>query len=162
MNKEEIELENKPVKLTQEVKTPTLKKEKKLGSKKSHAKIYAGGRKRSIARVRLFPGNGEFTINKKSLQEYFPVLHLQHRIKSPFLLIEKEKAYNTFINVKGGGIRGQADAIALAISRALSHNDLTSQKKLRAQGLLTRDSRMVERKKYGLHKARRAPQFSKR
>ena len=137
--------------------------DQKQGSKKkSKAKIYVGRRKTSVARIRLVSGSGEFHINRRSLENYFPVLHLQQKVKTPLLLLKQEKKYNTFVNVKGGGFRGQAEAISLGIARALCENDPASQKELRGHGLLTRDPRMVERKKYGLHKARRAPQFSKR
>ena len=136
--------------------------QKRGSKKKSQAKIYVGRRKTSVARIRLVSGSGEFHINRRSLENYFPVLHLQQKAKTPLLLLKQEKKYDTLVNVKGGGFRGQAEAISLGIARALSENDPASQKELRSQGLLTRDPRMVERKKYGLHKARRAPQFSKR
>ncbi len=135
---------------------------KKQKKSKSPVKIYVGRRKTSIAQVRLVSGNGEFFVNRKPLKKYFQLLNLQQRAKDPLALLKKEKQYDTFANVKGGGVRGQAEAISLAIARALSSNDPVAQKRLRLMGLLTRDPRMVERKKCGLRKARRAPQFSKR
>ena len=135
---------------------------RKQKKSKIPVKIYVGRRKTSIARVRLLSGNGEFTVNRRPLKQYLRVLNLQQSAKAPLTFLEKEKKYDIFVNVKGGGLRGQAEAISLGIARALSDDDIVMRKKLRAQGLLTRDSRMVERKKYGLHKARRAPQFSKR
>ena len=135
---------------------------KKKGKGKNEVKIHIGRRKTSTARVRLVSGKGQLIINKKKLEEYFPILQLQQTIKKSLVTLKKDKDYDVFVNVKGGGFRGQADAISLAIARGLIQEDELLKKKLRSNGLLTRDSRMVERKKYGLHKARRAPQFSKR
>ena len=154
---EEI-ISEQPKEKSEELSTPKKNKNKQSAP----IKIYVGRRKTSIARVYLVSGSGKFTVNRKSIKEYFPILHLQKRAKEPLALLEMEKKHDVFINVKGGGFRGQAEAISLGIARALSNDDPTFQKKLRSKGLLTRDPRMVERKKYGLHKARRAPQFSKR
>ena len=122
-----------------------------------------GRRKKAIARVRLIPGgNGTIVINDRSLDDYFPQGTLQYIVKQPLVAVEAETKYDIFVNVIGGGYTGQAGAIRLGIARALLEAEENSRPTLKAAGFLTRDPRAKERKKYGLKKARRAPQFSKR
>jgi small subunit ribosomal protein S9 len=127
-------------------------------------KIYATGRrKNATARVWIYPGTGEFTVNGKPLDEYFGRETLVMSAQQPFDLTETRGQFNVFTTVSGGGISGQAGAIRHGISRALSEFDVEKYRpRLKAAGFLTRDPRMVERKKFGLHKARKRPQFSKR
>ena len=122
-----------------------------------------GRRKKAIARVRLIPaGSGNIVINDRTLADYFPQGTLQYIIKQPLVLTETEAKYDVFVNVIGGGFTGQAGAIRLGISRALLQAEENVRPALKKAGFLTRDPRAKERKKYGLKKARRAPQFSKR
>ena len=122
-----------------------------------------GRRKKAIARVRLIPGgNGTIVINDRAFEEYFPQGTLQYIVKQPIALLEVESKYDIMVNVIGGGYTGQAGAIRLGIARALLEAEENSRSALKAAGFLTRDPRAKERKKYGLKKARRAPQFSKR
>ena len=131
--------------------------------KKSKNNLYATGkRKNSIAKVWLIPnGKGEIKVNKKDLNKYFSRSLFNMIIKKPFETINSNN-FNVNVSVKGGGLSGQADAIKLAISKALVNYDLKFRVALKKEGLLTRDSRVVERKKYGRRKARRSFQFSKR
>ena len=122
-----------------------------------------GRRKKAIARVRLLPaGDGTITINKKSLDQYFGLDTLKFIVKQPLELVEATAKYDVIVNVCGGGFTGQAGAIRHGIARALLEAEPETRGALKKAGFLTRDSRMKERKKYGLKKARRAPQFSKR
>jgi small subunit ribosomal protein S9 len=121
-----------------------------------------GRRKSSIARVYLSKGKGEITVNGKDAKEYFPVPTLQDKLNQPFLLTETVGQYDVKVNVKGGGISGQVEAIRLGISRALVQENEEVKPLLKADGLMTRDPRMVERKKFGQKKARKKFQFSKR
>ena len=121
-----------------------------------------GRRKSSVARVRLVPGNGRVTINGREIEEYIPFAALREVVKQPLALTETVGNYDVFVNVNGGGYAGQAGAIRHGISRALLEADPEYRGTLKRAGLLTRDARMKERKKYGLKGARRAPQFSKR
>ena len=121
-----------------------------------------GRRKNSTARVRLVPGTGTFTINGKTLEEYVPFPHLHEVIKQPFNVTETLGSYDVIANVNGGGFSGQSGAMRHGIARALLTVDPDFRSALKVAGLLTRDSRMVERKKPGLKKARKASQFSKR
>ena len=121
-----------------------------------------GRRKTSVARVYLTPGNGEIIVNKKPLDEYFVTEILKNIVRQPFSVTETEGKYDVRVDVVGGGYTGQAGAIRHGISRALLEVDETMRAPLKRAGLLTRDPRMKERKKYGLKAARRAPQFSKR
>lgn len=121
-----------------------------------------GRRKTSVARLYMKSGNGTITVNNKDLKVYFPTEVMQTIVKQPLTLIEAAGSYDITVNVNGGGIRGQAEAIRLAISRALIENDAESRPALKKEGFLTRDPRMVERKKYGRRKARKKFQFSKR
>lgn len=121
-----------------------------------------GRRKTSIARIYLESGNGEITVNDRDLKEYFPSEILQTIVKQPLTLVKQNSSYSIKVNVDGGGQKGQAEAVRLAISRALCEIDSENRPPLKKEGFLTRDPRMVERKKYGRRKARRAFQFSKR
>jgi len=121
-----------------------------------------GKRKTSVATVRLYKGNGVITVNNKPINEYFLLKALIGTIKSPLKLAGVEGKYDIAIKTLGGGISSQADAARLAISKALLQADPLSKPTLKAAGFLTRDSRIKERKKFGLRRARRAPQFSKR
>ncbi len=121
-----------------------------------------GRRKSSVARVYLVPGNGNITINGKSIDEYFGLETLKVIVRQPLVLIGVLGRYDVKVTVKGGGFTGQAGAIRHGISRALLEVDADNRPALKKEGFLTRDPRMKERKKYGLKKARRAPQFSKR
>lgn len=134
--------------------------------KKTKKKIQywgTGRRKKAIARVRLIPeGEGTITINKKNIDEYFALDTVKYIIRQPLNLTNTLNKYDIFVNVSGGGTTGQAGAIRHGITRALCVAEPTLRGTLKAAGFITRDPRMKERKKYGLHKARRAPQFSKR
>ena len=121
-----------------------------------------GRRKSSVARVRLVPGEGNVTVNDRSLDEYFGLETLKVISKQPLVLTQTENKFDVFVNVIGGGFTGQAGAIRHGISRALLKADEEFRAALKKAGFLTRDPRMKERKKYGLKAARRAPQFSKR
>jgi len=120
-----------------------------------------GRRKTSVARVYLTAGSGKVTVNEKELAVYFPSEILRIKINQPFATI-KDSAYDVKVTVDGGGITGQAEAIRLGISRALCELNPDNRKLLKPEGFLTRDPRMVERKKFGRRKARRRFQFSKR
>jgi len=126
-------------------------------------KIWATGRrKKAIARARISEGKGEIVINKKPLNEYFKSELLQNEVKTALTLVEANGKYDIAITVDGGGLSGQAGACRHAIARALVLSNETFKATIKSAGLLTRDPRMKERKKYGLKKARKAPQFSKR
>jgi small subunit ribosomal protein S9 len=124
--------------------------------------IYTGRRKTSVARVRLVPGTGQFTINGRTIEDYFPTEVLQMAVREPFEVTETLGRYDVLCRIHGGGTSGQAGALRHGISRALEGEDPEWRPLLKAAGLLTRDAREVERKKYGLKKARKAPQYSKR
>ena len=121
-----------------------------------------GRRKTSVAQVRLLPGNGKFTINKRDIEDYFNYETLKIVAKSPLVLTETEGSFDVIVKVTGGGYTGQAGAVRHGIARALLEVDPEYRSVLKKAGFLTRDPRMKERKKYGLKAARRAPQFSKR
>jgi len=121
-----------------------------------------GRRKTSVARVWLRPGKGSFKINNRELDEYFPRESWQIQVREPLELTETDGQYDILVNVQGGGLTGQAGAVRHGLSRALLQSNDTLRKKLKVAGLLRRDSRMVESKKYGKRKARRGQQFSKR
>ena len=121
-----------------------------------------GRRKTSIARVYIEPGKGEITINARDFKIYFPTLPLQYIVQQAQEIINAKDSWDVKVNVEGGGIKGQAEAIRLGIARALVEVDPTHKKALKAAGLMTRDPRMVERKKPGQKKARKRFQFSKR
>ena len=122
----------------------------------------SGRRKNAIARVYMTQGTGKVTINKRDLTEYFPLPTLQYKVKQPFLLTETLDQIDIKANLDGGGITGQAEALRLAISKALIEVNEELKPTLKAEGLTTRDPRMVERKKFGQKKARKKFQFSKR
>ncbi|QNO14755.1 30S ribosomal protein S9 [Alkalicella caledoniensis] len=127
------------------------------------ANIGTGRRKKSVARVRLIPGEGNIIINKRDIDNYFGGLEtLKLIVKQPLELTKTLGQFDVLVNVFGGGVSGQAGAIRHGISRALLKADIGTRPALKKAGFLTRDPRMTERKKYGLKKARRAPQFSKR
>jgi len=115
-----------------------------------------------VVRVRLMPGTGAFTLNGKSLETYFPNKLHQQLIREPLVTVEKTDRFDIFANLQGGGTSGQAGALRLAIARALVEVDSEDRPALKRAGFLTRDARATERKKYGLKKARKAPQYSKR
>ena len=121
-----------------------------------------GRRKKSVARVYIFQGKGIITINKRELNDYIGLETLKKIINQPFAVTKTEGKYDVLVNVYGGGTSGQAGAIRHGIARALLQVDKSYRPLLKREGLLTRDPRMKERKKYGLKAARRAPQFSKR
>lgn len=121
-----------------------------------------GRRKASVARVYLTKGDGQIVVNGKDYKQYFPQKHIQAAVTSPFQTVEVENIYNLKVNVQGGGFKGQAEAVRMAISRALVKLNEDFRKPLKAKKYLTRDSRVVERKKYGKPKARKSFQFSKR
>ena len=126
-------------------------------------KFYGTGRRKSsIARVYVVPGSGKITINKRDMDEYFGLDTLKIIVKQPLAATSTESKYDVIVNVHGGGFTGQAGAIRHGIARALVKADAEFRPTLKKAGYLTRDPRMKERKKYGLKKARRAPQFSKR
>lgn len=136
---------------------------KKIKVAKTNAFLGTGSRKQAIARIRLIPGgNGVVTINKKHIDEYFKQELLRKIALQPLVLTEMDKKYDISVNVKGGGFTGQAGAVCHGIARSLAKADPTLHTELKKAGFLTRDSRKKERKKYGLKKARKAPQFSKR
>ena len=124
--------------------------------------LATGRRKKSIARVRLLPGSGTITINNRDIEDYFGLDTLKMLVRAPLELTKTADKFDVKVNVFGGGTTGQAGAIRHGISRALLKVDPELRASLKKAGYLTRDPRMKERKKYGLHKARRAPQFSKR
>jgi small subunit ribosomal protein S9 len=121
-----------------------------------------GRRKTAVARVRMLPGNGTITVNERTLEDYFPRPTSRMRILEPFEATETVGQYDVLVSVEGGGIAAQADAVRHGISRALVTATETLRPTLRKGGMLTRDPREVERKKYGRHKARKRPQYSKR
>jgi len=121
-----------------------------------------GRRKSAVARVRLVPGEGNITINKRTFENFFPNRTSRLIVLQPLELTNMTGRFDVICNVQGGGVTGQAGAIQLGIARALTKVNPDSRPQLRKAGFLTRDQRMTERKKYGLHKARKAPQYSKR
>lgn len=121
-----------------------------------------GRRKTAVARIYVMQGEGNILVNGKDYREYFPQVHVQHNVTDPFAVVGAENLYNIKINVRGGGYKGQAEAVRMGISRALVKINEEFKKPLKARKFLTRDSRAVERKKYGKPKARKRFQFSKR
>ena len=122
----------------------------------------SGRRETSVARVTLIEGSGSFTFNGKDISQYFPSPSMKMTIEKPFKVVNMEGNFDVIVNVSGSGLSSQSDAVSLGISRALLEVDQDLRSKLKKAGLLTRDARKVERKKYGLKKARRAEQFTKR
>jgi len=121
-----------------------------------------GRRKEAVVRVRLVPGTGQFKLNGRTIEDYFPNKVHQQLIKEPFVTLEKVDQYDVIASLSGGGITGQAGALRLGIARALINLEAEDRPALKKAGFLTRDPRVKERKKYGLKKARKAPQYSKR
>lgn len=121
-----------------------------------------GRRKTSVARVRLYEGTGQFTLNGRQLDDFFPTQARRLRVLEPFKVVNLDGKYDVIAKLEGGGTTGQADALRLGIARALIEIDPELRTDLKRAGLLTRDPRAVERKKYGLKKARRAEQYTKR
>lgn len=142
--------------------SPKTKKEPVVLKKAERYTEGVGRRKTSIARVRVVDGKGKFIVNDKELKQYFQLSVLESCAQSPFSKLKLEDKFDVSARVSGGGIHAQAEAVRLGLARALSINNSDFQKRLHKLGFLTRDSRMVERKKYGLRKARRAPQWQKR
>lgn len=141
-------------------KTASVKKEK--GKEKTKYTETIGRRKEAVARVRLSKETPGIIVNNKTLEQYFPLLSMQNKVLYPFKETNIENKFFISIRVKGGGMTGQAEAIRLGISRCLAQINEKIRPLLREKGLLTRDSRVVERKKYGLRKARKSKQWSKR
>ena len=121
-----------------------------------------GRRKSSVARVTLLEGEGNFTFNGKSFEDYFPTESMRTRVAKPLVVAKLENKFDLQVNVKGSGLSAQAEAVSLGLARALVEYDSSLRSDLKKAGLLTRDSRKVERKKYGLKKARSAEQYTKR
>ena len=121
-----------------------------------------GRRKTAVARIYVSKGKGNITVNKKDVGAYFPTATLQYKVNQPLAMTDNEKSFDIMVNVFGGGPTGQAEAIRLALSRAMCEVDEENRIILKPEGLLTRDPRMVERKKFGQKKARKKFQFSKR
>ncbi len=121
-----------------------------------------GRRKASVARVYFRDGKGKITINGKDYKEYFPLEYLRYNIEDPLATVEASSKYDIYINLSGGGVKGQAEAAKMAIARALAKIDEDNRPPLKAKGYFHRDARVVERKKYGKPKARKSFQFSKR
>jgi small subunit ribosomal protein S9 len=126
------------------------------------ARLSTGRRKEAIARVRISPGNGEIQVNGRTLDEYFPTRVHRMVAQSPLRSIGREKEYDVLATIEGGGVNGQAGALRLGIARALIELEPELRGQLKGEGFLTRDAREKERRKYGLKKARKAPQYSKR
>jgi small subunit ribosomal protein S9 len=126
------------------------------------ADLKTGRRKEAVARVRLIPGSGNFAINGRALDEYFPTRVHRMVAQSPLRLVGRDKDFDVIVTIRGGGIAGQAGAVRLGVARALVEVDPQLRGQLKEEGYLTRDAREKERRKYGLKKARKAPQYSKR
>ncbi|MFD1716581.1 30S ribosomal protein S9 [Georgenia deserti] len=155
----DLEDENVPTSYTSESDAPAAGQ----GSSLTAPGQALGRRKEAVARVRLVPGSGHWTINGRSLEEYFPNKLHQQLVNDPFRLLDIEGRFDVIARINGGGISGQAGALRLGIARALNEIDTESNRPiLKKAGFLTRDARAVERKKAGLKKARKAPQYSKR
>jgi len=130
--------------------------------KRKNRTIFVGRRKTAVARAMLKDGVGKIIVNKRNLEEYFPILRLQKHATEALDVTNLRNKFDVYLNVRGGGIDGQAGAVRLAIARAIEAKYPELRTTLKQHGLLSRDPRMVERKKYGKHKARRSTQFSKR
>jgi small subunit ribosomal protein S9 len=128
----------------------------------THLAQTVGRRKEAIVRVRLMPGTGVFTLNGRPLENYFPNKVHQQLVREPLVITERAESYDIIATLRGGGITGQAGALRLGVARALIEVDPDDRPALKKAGFLTRDSRVTESKKYGLKKARKAPQYSKR
>ncbi len=136
---------------------------RKAAAKTENTKLNTGRRKSSVARVKVLPnGTGKITINKRDINDYFPLETLRQIVKQPLVLTSMEEKVDVVVNVYGGGLTGQAGAIRHGITRGLIEINEAYKPELKKAGFVTRDARKKERKKYGLKKARKAPQFSKR
>ncbi len=135
---------------------------KKVRGKKEKYYLGTGRRKSAVARVRLYPGKGKFLINDRGSEQYFPIFSLRKIISAPLKHVNLESKFDIKVKVSGGGIKAQAEAISLGVARALLKHDKDLKKTLKDAGFLTRDPRKKERKKPGLRRARRAPQWRKR
>ena len=154
---------DKETKVVEEKKAPAKRTTKKIPANKNVEFAATGRRKNSIARVRLIPnGKGQFTINKSNIEEYFRLGVYRLVANQPFEVTQTMGKYDVIVNVHGGGLSGQAGAIRHGIARALVKADEALKAEIKKAGFLTRDARVKERKKYGLKKARKAPQFRKR
>jgi small subunit ribosomal protein S9 len=131
-------------------------------AKASHLAQTVGRRKEAIVRVRVVAGNGTFTLNGRTLESYFPNKVHQQLVREPLVITEKAESFDIIANLRGGGVTGQAGALRLAVARALAEVNPEDRPALKKAGFLTRDARVTESKKYGLKKARKAPQYSKR
>ena len=147
---------------TEEKEVKEVKEVKPASTAKGKYYYACGKRKTSIARVQMFKGSGEITINGRQINEYLPVKTLVGTLKTPLVLTGATKSFDIKVDVKGGGISSQAEAIRHGIAKALLIYDPLNKATLKKAGLLTRDSRIKERKKFGLKRARKGPQFSKR
>lgn len=162
------ELSNEPVDLEDEGEAPSSYTSETAGPRNAGTSIVAPGgatgrRKEAVARVRLIPGSGQWRINGRTLEDYFPNKVHQQLVSDPFRLLELEARFDIIARIDGGGPSGQAGALRLGISRALNAIDVEANRAgLKKAGFLTRDARVKERKKAGLKKARKAPQYSKR
>ena len=141
---------------------PTRTRPPKIVGKGGHLAQTVGRRKEAIVRVRLLPGTGNFTLNGRTLESYFPNKVHQQLIREPLVSTDNAEQYDVVANLRGGGITGQAGALRLALARALVSVDIEDRPALKKAGFLSRDARVTESKKYGLKKARKAPQYSKR
>lgn len=142
------------------VKSATTRRRAKAGERLQY--WGTGRRKEAIARVRLVPGTGQVTVNSRPIESYFPVSTQREAALEPLSAVDAAAKYDVIVTVSGGGLAGQAGAVRHGIARALVRADAELRPALKKRGFLTRDSRMKERRKYGLKKARKAPQFSKR
>jgi small subunit ribosomal protein S9 len=141
---------------------PATRSRRSRSTKGSHLAQTVGRRKEAIVRVRIVGGNGTFTLNGRALESYFPNKVHQQLVREPLVITEKAEAFDVIANLRGGGITGQAGALRLAVARALAEVNPDDRPALKKAGFLTRDARVTESKKYGLKKARKAPQYSKR
>ena len=142
--------------------TPASKAQPGDGARRDRPIQTVGRRKEAIVRVRLVPGTGQFTLNRRAIENYFPSKVHQQLVREPLVISERLESLDVLANLRGGGITGQAGALRLAIARALCELDPDLRPALKKAGFLTRDARVTESKKYGLKKARKAPQYSKR
>ena len=156
---------DEPVEIAENIEIPEEYTSESLASRFGEPQPAAGTgrRKESIARVRIVPGTGKWKINGRTLESYFPNKVHQQEVNEPFKVLELEGRYDVIARVNGGGISGQAGALRLGVARALNEADVDNNRPaLKKAGFLTRDAREIERKKAGLKKARKAPQYSKR
>ena len=142
--------------------TVTASRAQSEGARRERPIQTVGRRKEAIVRVRIVPGTGKFALNKRTIESYFPSKVHQQLVREPLVISERLENVDVFANLRGGGITGQAGALRLAIARALIELDPDLRPALKKAGFLTRDARATESKKYGLKKARKAPQYSKR